>query len=107
VKKPFKFLAIAIAILVIAAGLLAATPVARAILYFLVWEPLHPELIGWDSKSAWRRCDSAISGETAWPRKPPDACAAMRMCANEANLDEKRYKELVALTRRLDGCGEP
>ena len=43
-----------------------------------------PQVIGWEAKNAWAKCDGAIGGTLDWPSEPGLACAAMHMCANEA-----------------------
>ena len=43
-----------------------------------------PQVIGWEAKNAWAKCDGAIGGTVDWPSQPAAACAAMHMCADEA-----------------------
>jgi len=66
-----------------------------------------PARISWEGKTAWRRCDSAIAGETSWPSSPQAACAAMELCANEAPLSDDQRRRLAQLTRDTPGCQPP
>jgi len=70
-------------------------------------EELFPAVISWDGKTAWRRCDSAIAGQTSWPSSPGAACAAMQLCANEAPLSEAQRRRLYQAIRDTPGCPEP
>lgn len=62
---------------------------------------------GWEAKDAYRKCESAVSGAVQWPSHPQNACRAMHLCANEANLPAEQYGSLVAAIRRLPNCGDP
>ena len=86
---------------------IALTPPVSTILYFAVFEQMSPERVSWDGKSAWKRCDSAIAGQTAWPPTPAQACAAMHMCANEAALSPQQMQMLEAAIRATPGCPSP
>jgi hypothetical protein len=73
----------------------------------ITMEELFPAVISWDGKTAWRRCDSAIAGQTAWPSAPGAACAAMQLCANEAPLLEPQRRRLSQAMHDTPGCPEP
>ncbi len=95
----------AIAIAVALAIPLLAKPVAW--LWWMASEEMFPARIAWDGKSAWKRCESAIAGKTTWPAAPDDACAAMRLCANEAPLSEEQVDNLMQAMRDTPGCQPP
>jgi hypothetical protein len=74
-------------------------------LLFALWfASLDPESIDWDSKIAWEKCVSAISGTTRWPKTNSGACEAMHMCANEAPLDAGQAATLRALVGATPNC---
>jgi hypothetical protein len=98
-------LGFAAAILGVAA--LALIAPASTLLYFTVVEALLPDRISWDGKTAWKRCDSAIAGRTAWPPSPQQACAAMRICFNEAALSEDQQRSLQQVVNAIPGCAAP
>lgn len=87
-------------------ALTLATPFPGMALRVMV-EELHPASISWDGKTAWRRCDSAIAGDTSWPSSPQAACEAMHLCANEAPLTDTQRSRLAELIRGVAGCQEP
>ena len=93
------------AALVVAAAI-AASPFPGLALR-VVYETLHPASISWDGKTAWRRCDSALAGETSWPSSPGAACEAMRLCANEASLSELQKASLLRAIHATPGCQDP
>ena len=105
-KKLSLALAIGVAALVLLAGLATAFPFA-AILLRVARESLMPQVIGWEAKNAWAKCDGAIGGTVDWPSQPAAACAAMHMCANEATLTSEQRTSLATAIRRLPGCGDP
>jgi hypothetical protein len=70
-------------------------------------EEFFPAMISWDGKTAWKRCDSAIIGRTSWPQSPEAACAAMRLCINEAPLSAPQLRSLSHAIRATPGCAEP
>jgi hypothetical protein len=105
-KKLSLALAIGVAALALLAGLATAFPFA-AIFLRVALESLMPQVIGWEAKNAWAKCDSAIGGTVDWPSKPALACAAMHMCANEATLTSEQRTSLVTAIRRLPDCGDP
>jgi hypothetical protein len=72
----------------------------------LAVEEFDPATISWEGKTAWRRCDSAIAGETSWPQSPPAACRAMHLCANEAPLSEAQKQQLEQAIQATPGCAE-
>jgi hypothetical protein len=92
--------------LALLAGLAMAFPVA-AIFLRVALESLKPQVIGWEAKNAWVKCDGAIGGTVDWPSEPGLACAAMHMCANEATLTSEQRTSLVSAIRRLPDCGDP
>jgi hypothetical protein len=96
----------AVAALALLAGLATAFPFA-AIFVRVAMESLMPQVIGWDAKNAWAKCDGAIGGTVDWPSQPASACAAMHMCANEAALTTGQRTALVSAIRRLPDCGDP
>ena len=87
-------------------ALALATPFLGVALRVVV-EEFYPAMITWEGKTAWRRCDSAIAGETSWPRSPEAACAAMHLCANEAPLVDAQRRRLADLIRGVAGCQDP
>jgi hypothetical protein len=93
-----------VAALALLAGLATAFPFAVIFLQIAL-ESLMPQVIGWEAKNAWAKCDGAIGGTMDWPS--PLACAAMHMCANEATLTPEQRTSLVLATRRLPDCGDP
>jgi len=95
----------AIAIAVALAIPILAKPVAW--LWWMASEEMFPSRISWDGKTAWKRCESAISGKTTWPATPDDACAAMHLCANEAPLSEEQVDRLTQIMRDTPGCRPP
>ena len=105
-KKLSLALAIGVAALALLAGLATAFPFA-AIFLQVARESLMPQVIGWDAKNAWAKCDGAIGGTVDWPSKPAPACAAMHMCANEATLTAEQRTSLLSAVRRLADCGDP
>ena len=70
-------------------------------------EEMFPSTISWEGKSAWKRCESAIAGRTTWPAAPDARCAAMHLCANEANLSEQQVDALTLAMREVPGCPPP
>ena len=78
-----------------------------AIFLRVALEYLMPQVIGWEAKNAWAKCDGAIVGTVDWPSKLAVACAAMHMCANEATLTSEQRTLLVTAIRRLPDCGDP
>jgi hypothetical protein len=105
-KKLSLALAGGVAALALLAGLAMAFPFA-AIFLRVALESLMPQVIGWEAKNAWAKCDGAIGGTVDWPSQPALACAAMHMCANEATLTSEQRTSLVSASRRLPDCGDP
>ena len=105
-KKLSLALAGTVAALALLAGLATVFPFA-AIFLRVAMESLMPQVIGWDAKNAWAKCDGAIGGTVDWPSQPASACAAMHMCANEATLTTGQRAALAAAIRRLPDCGDP
>ena len=105
-KKLSLALAGGVAALALLAGLAMAFPFA-AIFLRVALESLMPQVIGWEAKNAWAKCDSAIGGTVNWPSEPGLACAAMHMCANEATLTSEQRTSLASAIRRLPDCGAP
>jgi hypothetical protein len=105
-NKPWLILAGGVAALALLAGLVTAFPLA-AIFFRVTLETLRPQVIGWEAKNAWAKCDGAIGGTVDWPSKPTLACAAMHMCANEADLSAEQRTSLLSAVRRLPACGDP
>ena len=105
-KKLLFVLAGGIATLALLAGLATIFPFA-AIFVQVAMESLRPQVIGWDAKNAWAKCDGAIDGTVDWPSQPASACAAMHMCANEATLTTGQRTALISAIRRLADCGDP
>jgi len=99
-------LAASAAVLAVAAGLAIAFR-GPALFIRLALESFRPQTIGWDAKNAWQKCEDAIGGTIAWPSIPASACAAMHMCANEANLTSQQRTSLTSVARRLPDCGDP
>ena len=95
-----------VATLALLAGLAAAFPFA-AIFLRVALESLTPQVIGWEAKNAWAKCDGAIGGTVDWPSTPALACAALHMCANEATLTAEQRTSLVSAARGLPDCGDP
>ena len=87
---------------VVAVLLFLATPFPSLILW-MAGEELFPATISWNGKSAWKRCECAIAGKTAWPDSPQAACAAMHLCANEVPLNETQRKLLDQAMRETKG----
>jgi hypothetical protein len=87
-------------------GFVLASP-APWFMLGIVTETFYPTTIPWEGKTAWRRCESAIAGQTSWPAHPADACEAMHLCINEAPLSEPQMQQLSALIRATPGCQEP
>jgi len=90
----------------VAAAIVAISPFPGMALRIVI-EELDPTSISWDGKTAWRRCDSAIAGRTSWPQSPQGACAAMRLCANEAPLSDSQKQQLAQVIRETPDCPEP
>jgi hypothetical protein len=89
------------------AGILAvAWPIAGLFLD-AVFGSLMPSTVSWEAKNAWVKCEGAIAGKVDWPSVPAAACAAMRLCANEATLTPGQRTSLLAAARRLPDCGDP
>ena len=105
-KKLLLVLIGGIAALALLAGLTMVFPFA-AIFVRVAMESLRPQVIGWDAKNAWAKCDGAIDGTVDWPSQPASACAAMNMCANEATLTTGQRTALISAIRRLADCGDP
>jgi hypothetical protein len=105
-KKLSLALAGGVAALVLLAGLATAFPFAEIFLRVAL-ESLMPQVIGWEAKNAWAKCDGATGGTVDWPPKPALACAAMHMCANEATLTSEQRTSLVSAIRRLPDCDDP
>jgi len=63
-KKLSLALAIGVAALALLAGLATAFPFA-AIFLRVARESLMPQVIGWDAKNGWAKCDGAIGGTVA------------------------------------------
>jgi hypothetical protein len=57
-------------------------PVAR--------ESLMPQVIGWEAKNAWAKCDGAIGGTR-----------------QRSHLTSEQRTSLATAIRRLPGCGDP
>jgi hypothetical protein len=105
-KKLLLALAGGVAALALFAALATAFPLP-ALLLRLALESLRPQVISWEAKNAWQKCEDAIGGAIAWPSTPASACAAMHMCANEAELTTEQRTSLVSAVRRLPDCGDP
>jgi hypothetical protein len=104
---PRRFLFAALASVVVLALLAAwASPFPGMILWLAV-EEIYPAAISWDGKTAWKRCDSAIAGQTSWPQSPQAACAAMHLCVNEAPLSDQQKQSLLRAILETPGCPEP
>jgi hypothetical protein len=88
-------------------GLIAVAVPFPGLALRVVWESLYPANISWEGKTAWRRCDGAIAGQTSWPPSPQAVCEAMHMCANEAPLTDHQKQRLAQLIRGIAGCQEP
>jgi hypothetical protein len=69
-KKLLLALIGAIAALALLAGLATVFPFA-AIFVRIAMESLRPQVIGWDAKNAWAKCDGAIDGRSIGRRSPP------------------------------------
>jgi hypothetical protein len=101
------------------AAILALTGAATALVAVAVMSPFpmmtlriaveewFPATISWEGKTAWRRCDSVLAGETSWPLSPQGACAAMHLCANEAPLSPAQTQVLYRAIHETPGCQEP
>jgi hypothetical protein len=105
-KKLSLALAGGVAAVALLAGSATAFPFA-AIFLHVALESLMPQVIGWEAKNAWAKCDGAIGGTVDWPSKPAVACAAMHMCANEATLTSEQRTSLATAIRRLPDCDDP
>jgi hypothetical protein len=105
-KKLSLALAGGVAALALLAGLATAFPFV-AIFLRVALESLTPQVIGWDAKNAWAKCDGAIGGTVDWPSQAAPACTAMHMCANEATLTSEQRVSLQSAIRRLPDCGDP
>ena len=105
-RKPLLFFVCGVAALALLAGLATAFPLP-ALLFRLALEGLRPQVISWEAKNAWSKCEDAIGGTIAWPSTPASACAAMHMCANEANLTTEQRTSLASAIRRLPECRDP
>ena len=105
-KKLSLALAIGVAALALLAGLATAFPFA-AIFLRVARESLMPQVIGWDAKNGWAKCDGAIGGTVDWPSKPAVACSAMHMCASEATLTSEQRTSLATAIRHLPDCDDP
>ena len=105
-KKLSLALAGGVAALALLAGLATAFPFVAVVLRVAL-ESLTPQVIGWEAKNAWAKCDGAIGGTVDWPSKAAPACAAMHMCANEATLTSEQHASLVSAARRLPDCSDP
>jgi len=70
-------------------------------------EEFYPATISWEGKTAWKRCDSAIAGQTSWPQSSQAACEAMFLCVNEAPLSDPQKQRLSQLIHDTPGCPEP
>lgn len=68
---------------------------------------LVPQTISWDSKLAWAKCETALSGWDVWPREPKDRCRALSLCLNEASLATAAAEHVSAMMRELPDCYEP
>src|SRR5260370_19236445 len=95
-----------VARLALLGGLATAFPFA-AIFLQVALESLRPQVIGWEAKNAWAKCNGAIGGTVDWPSKPALACAVMHMCANEATLTSEQRTSLVSAIRRLPDSADP
>lgn len=105
-RNPLLAVAAGAAALALIAGLVTAFPLP-ALLVRLGLESFRPHAIAWEAKNAWQKCEAAIGGTMAWPATAASACAAMHMCANEANLTSEQRKSLASAAHRLPGCDEP
>jgi hypothetical protein len=105
-KKLSLALAGGVAALALLVGLATAFPFVAI---FLRGRPGIPDaqVIGWEAKNAWAKCNGTIGGTADWPSKPAVACAAMHMCANEVTLTSEQRTSLLSATRRLPDCGDP
>jgi hypothetical protein len=63
----------------------------------LLSQMAEPAAYSWQGKSAYARCPSGISGRSNWPQSKTQACEAMSLCANEAQLSEEQRRKLGAL----------
>ena len=96
-------------------ALLVAGFLCLAVVAFLVLPPqlqvsiqrLVPQTISWDSKLAWAKCETALSGWDVWPRSPKDRCRALSLCLNEASLATAAADHVSAMMRDLPDCYEP
>jgi len=92
-------------ILLLAVVGFAAWPIVRVMLA-AAGEQADVGRIGWDSKTAWSKCEAAIAGTIPWPEDATKACEAMHMCANEATLSAAQHDKLRAAVAKLSGCQE-
>jgi hypothetical protein len=97
---------VAVAALVVLVAFVSASPFPGLMLKLRI-EELFPATISWDGKTAWKRCESAIAGETSWPPTSGLACEAMHLCANEAPLSEFQKRLLYHKISETPGCPEP
>lgn len=96
-----------------AAAAMAAPLIATALVFWPIgaaflsasWEAKRPETIGWEGKTAWRKCEAAIAGSIAWPAEHAARCEALSMCANEAPLTPAGSAALTAEAWRA-GCAD-
>lgn len=72
-----------------------------------IYQAAFPSSISWDGKSAYAKCPSAIADARHWPSTPREACAAMHLCANEAQLSESQGRLLSEAIRKTPGCDAP
>jgi hypothetical protein len=87
-----------IAVALVATGDLPLTAI------YIVYQSFFPSTISWDSKSAYAKCDGAIADAASWPKAPGEACEAMHMCANEAQLSPAQLRSLAEAVQRTPGC---
>jgi len=87
-------------------GVVLTWPLPGLLLQAMI-ERLYPEMISWDGKMAWARCDSAIAGKTSWPRSSGAACQAMHLCSNEAPLSRPQEERLMQWIHDTPGCQDP
>src|SRR4051812_1311868 len=73
-----------------------------ALLVYLTFQPASA--LSWDAKNAYVKCEGAIANPAQWPKAPAKACAAMHLCANEAQLSDRLARMLDAAVARTPGC---
>jgi len=99
--------ALAVAISSVATPSFAAERQSLPAEAMLLYYRAFPAAIPWGSHIAFAKCPAAIASPALWPKAPGEACAAMQMCANEAQLSDAEDKRLLAAIRQMPGCQDP